>query len=98
MPLQIRYSHRAKFEYKEIIVYVIQNFGLEKAAKIDSLFEKSIYQISINPKIYPIFDKKRNIRKCVLSKQTSLYYKITGKHIDLISFRGNLMNPENINF
>jgi plasmid stabilization system protein ParE len=97
MPFQIVYSHRAKSEYKEIILYVVQNFGLEKAAKIDSLFEKIIFQISINPKMYPLFNKKRNIRRCVISKQTSMYYRIAKETVEIVSYRSNLMNPDTLN-
>lgn len=96
MSLQIQYSQRARIEYIELLNYVILNFGLEKAVQIDVLFEKIILQISINPEMYPIYNKRRNIRKCVISKQTSLYYRISGKYIELVSFRGNLMNPNKI--
>lgn len=94
MALQIRYSLKAKQEYTAIISYIIQNFGLEKAILIDGNFEKVIRQISINAEMYPIFDNRRKIRRCVLSKQTTLFYRIEGKNIELVSFRSNLMNPE----
>lgn len=97
MPLHIQYSQRARFEYKDLIKYVVQKFGLDKATRIDNLFERIIFQISVNPKMYPIFDRKRKIRRCVISKQTSLYYRVSGKYLELISFRGNLMNPNKIN-
>lgn len=98
MPLQIKYSRRAGNEYKQLLKYIIQNFGLEKAIIIDLIFEKIIYQISANPFMYPLIDKKRNIRRCVISKQTTLYYRISGRNLELVSFRGNLMNPDKINF
>ena len=97
MPLQILYSQRAKLEYKNILLYLIKDFGLDKAIQIDELFEKIIFQISINPGMYPVFNSKRNIRRCVISSQTSLYYRISGGNVELISFRGNLMNPNEIN-
>jgi plasmid stabilization system protein ParE len=97
MPLQIRYSQRARSEYKELLTYVILNFGIQKATEIDAVFEKLIHQISENPKMYSLFDEHKNIRKCVISKQTSLYYRISGKYIELVSFRGNLMNPVKTN-
>lgn len=98
MPLQIQYSQRARIEYIDLLNYVVQNFGLDKAVRIDALFEKIILQISINPKMYPLYDKRRKIRKCVISIQTSLYYRISGKYLDLVSFRGNLMNPQEVSF
>ncbi len=96
MPLQIQYSQRASSDYKELLTYIILNFGIQKATEIDASFEKLIHQISENPKMYSLFDEQRNIRRCVISKQTSLYYRISGEFIELISFRGNLMDPNNI--
>lgn len=97
MALPIRYSPRALFEYESILDYIIQNFGLSKAMEVDSYFENIIFQIAKNPWMYPIFDTKRNIRRCVISKQTSLFYRVSEKRIEIVSFRGNLMNPENLN-
>lgn len=96
MPFLVRYSPRALAEYESILDYLILNFGLAKAVEIDVYFDKVIGQISITPKMYPLFDRKRKIRRCVLSKQTTLYYRIRGNKIELISFRGNLMNPDDM--
>ena len=97
MSFKIRYSQRALKEYESILEYLILNFGLQKAIQIDSYFEQLIQQIAKNPQMYPIFDSKKGIRKCVISQQTSLYYRISGKYIELISFRGNKMNPKALN-
>ena len=96
MPFLVRYSPRALAEYESILDYLILNFGLAKAVEIDVYFDKVIRQISITPKMYPLFDRKRKIRRCVVSKQTTLYYRIRGNKIELISFRGNLMNPDDM--
>ena len=97
MSYKIRYSHRALNEYESILDYLIHNFGLQKTIKIDSYFDQLIQQIANNPKMYPISDHKKGIRKCVISQQTSLYYRISGKYIELISFRGNQMNSNTLN-
>jgi plasmid stabilization system protein ParE len=97
MPFQIRYSPRALAEYESILDYLILNFGLARTIEIDAYFDNVIRQISLTPKMYPLFDTKRKIRRSVISKQTTLYYRISGKYIELISFRGNFMNPDEIN-
>jgi len=95
MPFPIRFSPRASMEYDNVIDYVILNFGLETAIEIEIDFDRLLNQISYNPKMYPLYDDQKDIRRCVISKQTSLYYRISGKFIELVSFRGNLMNPNN---
>lgn len=86
MPFLIRYSPGALAEYESILDYLVLNFGLAKAIEIDAYFDKIIRQISVTPKMYPLFDKRRKIRRCVISKQTTLFYRIAGNKVELISF------------
>lgn len=96
MSYPVSYSNRSYNEYEEILDYVFENFGAEIAMKVDSYFEEVIDQIAINPFLYPFSDKKKNLRRCVISHQTTLYYRFNGDCIELVSFRGNRMNPETI--
>jgi plasmid stabilization system protein ParE len=96
MPYPVRYSTRAYSEYDDIIDFVFKNYGPLIAAKVDMYFEEVIDQITLNPFLYPYSDKKKNLRRCVLSPQTTLYYRFNGDIIELVSFRGNKMNPETL--
>jgi plasmid stabilization system protein ParE len=93
MSFEVRYSIRAVAEYEEILDYVSEKFGLATAAKVDSHFEDIIAQIAINPLLYPVSNKDKSLRRCVISPQTTLYYRFTGKYVELISYRGSRMNP-----
>ena len=57
-------------------------------------FEEVIDQIAINPFLFPCSNKVKNLRRCVISSQTILYYRFNGECVELTSFRGNMMNPE----
>jgi plasmid stabilization system protein ParE len=92
MPYQVRYSTRAYTEYEEILDYVVEMFGSKAAAKVDAHFEEVINQISINPNLYPYSDKIKNLRRYVISPQTTLYYRFNGECVELASFRGNRMD------
>lgn len=96
MSYQVRYSTRASAEYEDILDYVVKKFGLIIAAKVDLHFEEVINQISINPNLYPYSDKMKNLRRCIISPQTTLYYRLNGECVELASFRGNKMNPKDL--
>jgi len=98
MAFPIRYSTRAYIEYEQILEYVSTKFGIEIAMKVDQYFEEVIEQVSLNPYMFPLSDKKKDVRRCVISEQTTLYYRFTKEYIELISFRGNRMNPESLGF
>ena len=97
MSYPVRYSKRAYMEYEEILDYVFKHFGADLALKVDQHFEEVIDNIAINPLLYPLSEKKNNLRRCVISPQTTLYYRFNGEHIELASFRGNRLNPKTLN-
>lgn len=96
MPYPVRYSTRSFLEYEEILDYVSENFGAAITARVDAYFEEVIDQIAINPRLFPFSDKRKNLRRCVISPQTTLYYRFNGECIELASFRGNRMNPRSL--
>lgn len=96
MPYPVRYSTRSFLEYEEILDYVSEQFGTVVAARVDAYFEEVIDQIAINPRLFPYSDKKKNLRRCVISPQTTLYYRFNGECVELVSFRGNRMNPRSL--
>ena len=96
MAYPVRYSTRAYIEYEDILEYISGKFGIAIAAKVDTYFEEVINQISINPFLYPYSHKKKNMRRCVINYQTTLYYRFSGEYVELVSFRGNKMNPKTL--
>lgn len=61
MPSQIHFSPRASVEYDNLMDYVIFNFGMRTALEIEEDFNRLLNQISFNPKMYPLFDKRKKI-------------------------------------
>lgn len=98
MAFEVRYSTRAYLEYEQILDYVYKKFGADVAVKVDLHFEEVIDQIAVNPFLFPSSRKHKNIRRCVISKQTTLYYRFNGQHVELISFRGNRLDPQTLKF
>ena len=96
MAYPVRYSTLAYIEYEDILEYISGKFGIAIAAKVDTYFEEVVNQTSINPFLYPYSDKKKNLRRCVINYQTTLYYRFSGEYVELVSFRGNKMNPKTL--
>ena len=97
MSYPVRYSTRAYQEYEEILDYVSGQFGAAVAARVDIYFEEVVDQIAINPQQFPYSNKRKNLRRCVISPQTTLYYRFNGECVELASFRGNCMDPKALN-
>lgn len=97
MSYQVRYSTRAYREYEDILDYISGQFGTTVATQVDIYFEAVIDQIATNPRQFPYSDKKKNLRRCVISPQTTFYYRFNGECVELASFRGNRMDPKDLN-
>lgn len=52
--------------------------------------------IARNPLIFPVSDYRSDLRRAVLSSQTSIFYLIKREEIHLILLFDNRMNPERL--
>ncbi|SEG14257.1 type II toxin-antitoxin system RelE/ParE family toxin [Algoriphagus boritolerans] len=94
MPLKIKYSLSALDEQIQLLEYIIKNFGVNKGNEIYQRIENTLELIAENPEMFPTSLKKPELRKCVFSRQTSIYYRIKEDYIEIVSFRPNGIDPK----
>lgn len=93
MKLTIRYSLRARQEEIELLEYILNRYGENTAKKVYNKIEKVLSEIASMPDMYRSSRRKEGLRKCVLSKQTSIYYRVKGDYLEIVSFRANRKDP-----
>jgi plasmid stabilization system protein ParE len=59
-------------------------------------FENAIYQIQKFPEIAPKSYIIHNLHKYIVTKQTSIIYRINEKSITILTIFDNRMNPANL--
>lgn len=91
----IKWTFRAKNDYRLILDYLETNWTKKELLKFTTKTSKIIVQISKTPKAFPSSNKK-NIRKCVLIKQVSIYYRIKKNEIELLTFWDNRRKPKKL--
>lgn len=74
--------------------YILEQFGKKKAKKVYQQIENMLEKIASMPEMFPVSKKKLGLRKCVFSKQTSIYYRINDGYVEIISFRNNRRDPD----
>jgi plasmid stabilization system protein ParE len=94
LAFEIKYSLRALEEQIHLLEYLIKNFGISKSNEIYKKIEDILKFIAENPEMFPYSLKKPELRKCVFSKQISIYYRITENYIEIVSFRHNGIDPK----
>jgi plasmid stabilization system protein ParE len=98
MALKIRWAKRAEKSFDGIIVRNIEENWSEKSAKkFVQQTNKVLNLMSENPNMFPESQKK-GIRKGLITKQTSVYYKVFKDIIRLIIFWDNRQNPKDLEY
>ncbi len=98
MPKQVIWSPQSESDLLQILDYIQKNWEGEVAIKFIDIIDEIINQISINPKQYPLIQKRKKIRKCVITKHNSLYYRDRKESIDILRIYDNRQDPHKLRF
>ena len=93
---KILWSDEALKNLKLIIEYLENNWTQKELTQFAKLLDKRLALIEHNPYSFPLIDNYSNLRRSVLSKQTSIYYQIIGQNVRLITLFDNRQNPEQL--
>ncbi len=89
----IIWSPVAEVEYLDILKYIMENWSINDADKFDNITNDLIDKITTNHKLCPK-SEITNFRKCTVTHQTSLVYRINSDNIEIISFISNYSNHQ----
>lgn len=84
----IHWTQEAADSYIETLVFILEKWTIKEALHFETLTEELLANLSNNSKLCPEL-KMLKIRKCVISEQTSLVYRISSKSIEIITFIDN---------
>jgi plasmid stabilization system protein ParE len=95
MSNKIIWSGRAKNDYSGILNYLSRKWSSKEIVKFVDKLERNINHIVLNPEIGTP-SKKKLLRRLVVSKQTSIYYKVIRGDIYIISLFDNRQSPNKL--
>jgi len=98
MPKRITWSPLAECDFFNILNYLDQNWEKKVAANFIDLTDSIISQISINPKQFPFIHKRKGIRKCVLTKHNSLFYRDKRSTVEILRIYDTRQDPNTLSF
>lgn len=93
----IIWSDEAIADYHQNIHYLESEWSAKVAREFIDDVEVVIDLIKMHTKLYPLTDFKE-IRKAVIRKQITLFFKVKDEMIYLIRFWNNYQNPERLKF
>lgn len=73
----------------QLLEYLEVEWGRSSRKSFIKKFRSAVSNLEGVPYSFPLVDQDRGIHKCVVTKQTSLYYRIVGKEIEIITLMDN---------
>jgi len=98
MPKSIVWSDNSKVDISNLVLYLKLEWGKEIADDYITLIDELIQQFAIFPKMYPMIHKRKKIRKCVVSKHNTIYYREKRDFIEIVNVFDTRQNPEKLKF
>jgi len=86
----------AEKKLENLFEYLIENWSLKVKRNFVGKLDECISIIKIQPESFPESSKIQGLRKCVVTKQITLYYKISGEKIYIVSIFDNRQNPKKL--
>lgn len=85
----IKFTKEAEDTFDAITSQLTERFSIKTVLKFQEELEKVLNSISNSPLSFPIVDKRTEVRKCILHKQCSMFYKVYKEEIVIICFWDN---------
>jgi plasmid stabilization system protein ParE len=98
MSKKIVWSPLSERDFGRILQYLNRNWDEKVANQFIDLTENILEQISINPRQFPVIYKKKKIRKCVLTKHNTMFYRDSKTQIDILRIYDTRQDTNNISF
>lgn len=91
---KILWTNHALTELTSTYEYLEKNFTQRELNKLSQEIERVLELISKNPNLFPL-SESQGIRKVIVKKFNTLYYRENQATIEILSFFSNRKNPEN---
>ncbi|QQY81229.1 type II toxin-antitoxin system RelE/ParE family toxin [Tamlana sp. s12] len=93
MSRKVVISKTAEKKLEKLFEYLINEWSLKIKKDLVEKLDSSIEIIKNQPEIFPESKKGNRLRKCVITKQTTLYYRYNSKRINIVTIFDTRQDP-----
>jgi plasmid stabilization system protein ParE len=90
---KVLWSDHALYELKSTFEYLENNWTEKEIVKLVLKIEHTVELISKNPEMFQVSMEIKGIRQAVVMKHNTMYYRIIGETIEILSFFSNRQSP-----
>jgi len=89
-------SKTAERKLDKLFEYLITEWSVKVKTDFVKKLDSSIEIIKNQPEIFPESKKGKSLRKCVITKQTTLFYRYNSKRINIVTIFDTRQNPNKL--
>ena len=91
---KILWTDFALSELEKTIEYLEKNWTERELRNLASEIEETLILLSHNPNLFQASNLKKEIRRVIVAKHNTLYYRIKNNTVEIISFFSNRQSPK----
>ena len=96
MNREIIWSPASEKDFVIILDYLIERWSENVVSKFINKVDDNINLICENPKIFPVINKEMKIRKSVITKQNTLFYREIDGKVEIVRLFNTRQNPKKL--
>ncbi len=98
--MKVSWMPKALKSFMEIVDFLNERWTKKEVDTFAEQTDKVIEQIAENPYMFVATEKRKNVRKGLVNKLVSLFYRVKPrkKEIELLRFRDNRMDPDKLEY
>ena len=86
-------SKLAEQKLDKLFDYLVSKWSVKVKNEFIKKLDKSISVIKEQPESFPSSEKGKGLRKCVITKQTTLYYRFDKDKVKIVTLFDTRQNP-----
>lgn len=83
-------------DFENVMDYLTHNWGIKVTNNFIRRFDKVIGFLTESPGMFPFFDKRKRIQRCVVTKHNILYFIDSADSVKIITVFDTRQNPEKL--
>ena len=91
---KILWTDFALSELEKTIEYLEENWTERELRNLAVEIEETLTLLSLNPNLFQVSDIKKEIRRVIVAKHNTLYYRVKNNTIEILSFFSNRQSPK----
>jgi plasmid stabilization system protein ParE len=96
MSRKVIISKTAEKKLSSLFEYLLDNWSEKVKYNFIKKLDHNLDLIKLNPKTFPESQKDPGLRKCVITKQTTLYYRFDSRQIKILTIFDSRQNPNKL--